>query len=109
MRRKRTELKDDYKTKRHVNTPKTASICQEIKQNQLIKTLLSNNNFPTFFWQIEELYEAYCLQWRLRDGANKMVKAYTDSSGSKEARESLAEANKGYKEYTEVRGQNVEK
>ncbi|XP_044213513.1 rho family-interacting cell polarization regulator 1 isoform X1 [Thunnus albacares] len=51
--------------------------------------------------KIEELYEAYCLQRRLRDGANKMVKAYTASPGSKEARESLAEANKGYKEYTE--------
>ncbi|KAM7396097.1 hypothetical protein PAMP_019166 [Pampus punctatissimus] len=51
--------------------------------------------------KIEELYEAYCLQRRLRDGANKMVKAYTVSPGSKEARESLAEANKGYKEYTE--------
>ena len=53
--------------------------------------------------QIEELYEAYCLQSRLRDGANKMVKAYTTSVSSKEAKESLAEANKGYKEYTEVR------
>ncbi|KAF3689307.1 Rho family-interacting cell polarization regulator 1 [Channa argus] len=51
--------------------------------------------------KIEELYEAYCLQRRLRDGANKMVKAYIASPGSKEARESLAEANKGYKEYTE--------
>ena len=59
-------------------------------------------SFPPFS-QIEELYEAYCLQRRLRDGANKMVKAYTASPGSKEARESLAEANKGYKEYTEVR------
>ena len=53
--------------------------------------------------QIEELYDAYCLQRRLRDGANKMVKAYTASPGSKEAKESLSEANKGYKEYTEVR------
>ncbi|XP_053283610.1 rho family-interacting cell polarization regulator 1 isoform X2 [Pleuronectes platessa] len=51
--------------------------------------------------KIEELYEAYCLQRRLRDGANKMVKAYNASLGSKEARESLTEANKGYKEYTE--------
>uniref|UniRef100_A0A3Q4GZL9 RHO family interacting cell polarization regulator 1 n=3 Tax=Neolamprologus brichardi TaxID=32507 RepID=A0A3Q4GZL9_NEOBR len=41
------------------------------------------------------------MQRRLRDGANKMVKAYTASSGSKEAKESLAEASKGYKEYTE--------
>ncbi|CAJ1057321.1 rho family-interacting cell polarization regulator 1 isoform X1 [Xyrichtys novacula] len=51
--------------------------------------------------KIEELYEAYCLHRRLRDGANKMVKAYTASQVSKEAKESLAEANKGYKEYTE--------
>lgn len=36
-----------------------------------------------------------------------MVKAYTASPGSKEARESLTEANKGYKEYTEVRGQGI--
>uniref|UniRef100_A0A670YSH1 FAM65 N-terminal domain-containing protein n=1 Tax=Pseudonaja textilis TaxID=8673 RepID=A0A670YSH1_PSETE len=35
-------------------------------------------------------------------GAHNMVKAYTAGSpGSKEARESLAEAGKGYKEYTE--------
>lgn len=54
--------------------------------------------------QIDELYEAYCIQRRLRDGAHNMVKAYsTGSPGSREARESLAEASKGYKEYTEVR------
>lgn len=34
-----------------------------------------------------------------------MVKAYTSSAGSKEARESLAEASKGHREYTEVSGQ----
>ncbi|KAK7892064.1 hypothetical protein WMY93_024027 [Mugilogobius chulae] len=51
--------------------------------------------------KVEELYEAYCLQRRLRDGANKMIKAFMTSPSSKEARESLAEANKGYKEYTE--------
>lgn len=56
------------------------------------------------FTQIDEMYEAYCLQRRLRDGANKMVKAFTISPGSKEAKESLAEANRGYKECTEVRG-----
>lgn len=62
--------------------------------------------FP-LFPQIEELYEAYCLQRRLRDGADKMVKAYTASSSSKEAKECLSEANKGYKEYTEVREQSA--
>lgn len=38
-----------------------------------------------------------------------MVKAYTSSAGSKEARESLAEASKGHKEYTEVSGQEAGK
>uniref|UniRef100_A0A671M463 Protein FAM65A-like n=1 Tax=Sinocyclocheilus anshuiensis TaxID=1608454 RepID=A0A671M463_9TELE len=51
--------------------------------------------------KIDELYEAYCMQCRLRDGADKMVKAYTASPGSREARESLSEANKSFKEYTE--------
>ncbi|XP_078256475.1 rho family-interacting cell polarization regulator 1 isoform X2 [Rhinoraja longicauda] len=51
--------------------------------------------------KIDELYESYCIQRRLRDGANNMVRAYTTSQTSKEAKESLAEANKGYKEYTE--------
>lgn len=47
------------------------------------------------------------MQRRLRDGANKLVKAYTASPDSKEARESLAEANKGCKEYSDVRGQSA--
>lgn len=59
--------------------------------------------------QIDELYEAYCMQRRLRDGANKMVKAYTASPGSREARESLSEANKSFKEYTEVSGCGCER
>lgn len=51
--------------------------------------------------KVEELYDAYCIQRRLRDGASKMVAAFNSATGSKEARESLSEANKGYKECTE--------
>lgn len=55
--------------------------------------------------QIDELYESYCVQRRLRDGAYNMVRAYsTGSPGSREARDSLAEATRGHREYTEVRG-----
>lgn len=36
-----------------------------------------------------------------------MVKAFASSPGSKEAKESLAEANRGYKEYTEVRRASI--
>ena len=47
----------------------------------------------------------YCVQRRLRDGAYNMVRAYsTGSPGSREARDSLAEATRGHREYTEVRG-----
>ncbi|KAJ0002121.1 hypothetical protein NQD34_001917 [Periophthalmus magnuspinnatus] len=52
--------------------------------------------------QVEELYDAYCIQRRLRDGASKMVAAFNLASGSREARESLSEANKGYKECTKL-------
>ncbi|XP_021463100.2 rho family-interacting cell polarization regulator 1 isoform X1 [Oncorhynchus mykiss] len=51
--------------------------------------------------KVEELYDAYCMQRRLRDGASKMVTAFNSATGSKEARESLNEANRGYREYTE--------
>nr|XP_005896607.1 PREDICTED: protein FAM65A isoform X1 [Bos mutus] len=52
--------------------------------------------------KIDELYESYCVQWRLRDGAYNMVRAYSTSSpGSREARDSLAEATRGHREYTE--------
>ena len=54
--------------------------------------------------QVEELYDAYCIQRRLRDGASKMVAAFNVAVGSREARESLSEANKGYRECTEVSG-----
>ncbi|XP_074474721.1 uncharacterized protein LOC141757791 [Sebastes fasciatus] len=51
--------------------------------------------------KVDELYDAYCIQRRLRDGASKMVAAFNCATGSREARESLSEANKGYRECTE--------
>lgn len=57
---------------------------------------------PLWCFQVEELYDAYCIQRRLRDGASKMVAAFNSATGSREARESLSEANKGYREYTEA-------
>lgn len=51
---------------------------------------------------MDELYEAYCIQRRLCDGASKMKQAFAMSPASKAARESLTEINKSYKEYTEV-------
>lgn len=51
---------------------------------------------------MDELYEAYCIQRRLCDGASKMKQAFAMSPASKAARESLTEINRSYKEYTEV-------
>uniref|UniRef100_A0A803Y4S8 Rho family-interacting cell polarization regulator 2 n=1 Tax=Meleagris gallopavo TaxID=9103 RepID=A0A803Y4S8_MELGA len=51
---------------------------------------------------VDELYEAYCIQRRLCDGASKMKQAFAMSPASKAARESLTEINRSYKEYTEV-------
>ncbi|XP_063155062.1 rho family-interacting cell polarization regulator 2 [Candoia aspera] len=51
--------------------------------------------------KVDELFEGYCIQRRLRDGASKMKQAYGLSPASKAARESLSEINKSYKEYTE--------
>ncbi|CAI9600827.1 unnamed protein product [Staurois parvus] len=51
--------------------------------------------------KVDELYEAYCIQRRLREGASKMKQAFAASPSSRAARESLSEINKSYKEYTE--------
>ncbi|XP_030068018.1 rho family-interacting cell polarization regulator 2 isoform X2 [Microcaecilia unicolor] len=51
--------------------------------------------------KVDELYEAYGNRRRLREGACKMKQAFAMSPSSKAARESLAEINKSYKEYTE--------
>ncbi|KAM4705659.1 rho family-interacting cell polarization regulator 2 [Rhinophrynus dorsalis] len=51
--------------------------------------------------KVDELYEAYCIQRRLREGASKMKQAFAMSPSSKAARESLCEINKSFKEYTE--------
>ncbi|XP_043923018.1 rho family-interacting cell polarization regulator 2 isoform X2 [Protopterus annectens] len=51
--------------------------------------------------KVDELYEAFCIQRRLRDGACKMKQAFEMSPLTRKARESLAEINKNYKENTE--------
>uniref|UniRef100_A0A3Q3M2K5 RHO family interacting cell polarization regulator 1 n=1 Tax=Mastacembelus armatus TaxID=205130 RepID=A0A3Q3M2K5_9TELE len=97
-------LKKGLQSYLHVHQMDLDSLSRQMKESKRNSRLTLNLYGICIFLhlsQIDELYEAYCLQRRLRDGANKMVKAYTSSTGSKEARESLAEANKGYKEYTE--------
>ncbi|XP_061676879.1 rho family-interacting cell polarization regulator 2 isoform X2 [Syngnathoides biaculeatus] len=51
--------------------------------------------------KVDELYEAFCIQSRLRDGAGRMKQAFTSSPSTKATKESVAEVNRRYKEYTE--------
>ncbi|XP_032280529.1 rho family-interacting cell polarization regulator 2 isoform X4 [Phoca vitulina] len=51
--------------------------------------------------KVDELYEGYCIQRRLQDGASKMKQAFAASPSSRAARESLSEINRSYREYTE--------
>uniref|UniRef100_A0A673HEJ7 Protein FAM65A-like n=1 Tax=Sinocyclocheilus rhinocerous TaxID=307959 RepID=A0A673HEJ7_9TELE len=77
------------------------SLNRQMKESKRNSRLRFMRRLEFHLSKIDELYEAYCMQRRLRDGADKMVKAYTASPGSREARESLSEANKSFKEYTE--------
>lgn len=54
------------------------------------------------FFQVDELYEAFCIQSRLREGASRMKQAFSSSPSTKGTKESIAEVNRRYKEYTEV-------
>ncbi|KAM8945309.1 RIPOR family member 3 isoform 2-T2 [Pelodytes ibericus] len=51
--------------------------------------------------KIEELYETYCIQWRLRVGASNMKNAFSLSPSTKASRESLVELYKNFQECTE--------
>lgn len=55
--------------------------------------------------QVEELFEGYCLQCRLRDGASNMQRAFSRCPPSRASRESLQELGRSLQECTEVGGQ----
>ncbi|XP_004067380.1 rho family-interacting cell polarization regulator 1 isoform X2 [Oryzias latipes] len=75
------------------------SLYEQDKQVKAIERFMRRLEFHLS--KVEELYDAYCIQRRLRDGASKMVAAFNSAAGSKEARESQNEANRGYRECTE--------
>ncbi|XP_026068819.1 RIPOR family member 3-like isoform X2 [Carassius auratus] len=47
--------------------------------------------------KVEELYESYCIQWRLRQGALNMKRAFSLSPSSRQSRESLLELNRNHR------------
>lgn len=52
--------------------------------------------------QVDELYEGYCIQCRLRDGASNMQQAFSRCPPSRASRESLQELGRSLQECTEV-------
>lgn len=54
--------------------------------------------------QVDELYEGYCIQCRLRDGASNMQRAFSRCPPSRASRESLQELGRSLQECTEVGG-----
>ena len=50
------------------------------------------------------LYEGYCIQCRLRDGASNMQRAFSRCPPSRASRESLQELGRSLQECTEVGG-----
>jgi hypothetical protein len=52
--------------------------------------------------QVDELYEGYCIQWRLRDGASNMQRAFSSCPPSRASRDSLQELGRSLHECTEV-------
>ncbi|KAF5917425.1 hypothetical protein HPG69_017316 [Diceros bicornis minor] len=52
--------------------------------------------------KVDELYEGYCIQCRLRDGASNMQRAFSRCPPSRASRESLQELGRSLQECTEV-------
>lgn len=52
--------------------------------------------------QVDELYEGYCIQCRLHDGACNMQRAFSRGPPSRASRESLQELGRSLHECTEV-------
>lgn len=52
--------------------------------------------------QVEELYETYCIQWRLCQGAVNMKRAFSLSPSTRASRESLLELNRNHRHSLQV-------
>ncbi|CAO2595550.1 Rho family-interacting cell polarization regulator 2 [Lemmus lemmus] len=93
---------DEYLEFHQTELDKLTAQLKDMKRNSRLGVLYDlDKSFLFGFWQVDELYEAYCIQRRLQDGASKMKQAFAASPASKAARESLSEINRSYKEYTE--------
>ncbi|CAB1457011.1 unnamed protein product [Pleuronectes platessa] len=103
---------DEYLEVHQAELEKLMSLMKDMKRNsrlgvlydldKQIKTIERYMRRLEFHMsKVDELYEAFCIQSRLRDGASRMKQAFSSSPSTKGTKESIAEVNRRYKEYTE--------
>ncbi|KAF0024853.1 hypothetical protein F2P81_023655 [Scophthalmus maximus] len=86
---------DEYLEVHQTELDKLMSLMKDMKRNSRLMEGLCVRT------QVDELYEAFCIQSRLREGASRMKQAFSSSPSTKGTKESIAEVNRRYKEYTE--------
>nr|XP_009513173.1 PREDICTED: protein FAM65C [Phalacrocorax carbo] len=92
----------DYLSGRHKDTKRNSRLAFYYdldKQIRSVERYIRKLEFHIS--KVEELYEAYCIQCRLRDGATNMKHAFSLSPSTKASRESLVELCKNFQECTE--------
>ncbi|XP_070403465.1 rho family-interacting cell polarization regulator 2 isoform X2 [Nothobranchius furzeri] len=103
---------DEYLEVHQTELDKLTSLMKDMKRNSRLGVLYDLDKqiksierymrrLEFHISKVDELYEAFCIQSRLRDGASRMKQAFSSSPSTKGTKESIAEVNRRYKEYTE--------
>ncbi|KAM9682488.1 RIPOR family member 3 isoform 1-T1 [Dama dama] len=93
----------DYLTGRHKDTRRNSRLAfyydLDKKQTRSVERHIRKMEFHIS--KVDELYEGYCIQCRLRDGASNMQRAFARCPPSRASRESLQELGRSLQECTE--------
>ncbi|KAM6162967.1 RIPOR family member 3 [Rhynchocyon petersi] len=92
----------DYLSGRHKDTRRSSRLAFYYdldKQTRSVERYIRKMEFHIS--KVDELYEGYCIQCRLRDGASNMQQAFSRCPPSRASRESLQELGRSLHECTE--------
>uniref|UniRef100_A0A674I1S7 RIPOR family member 3 n=1 Tax=Terrapene triunguis TaxID=2587831 RepID=A0A674I1S7_9SAUR len=87
----------DYLSARHKDTKRNSRLVRCFLQIRSVERYIRKLEFHIS--KVEELYETYCIQCRLRDGASNMKHAFSLTPSTKASRESLVELYKNLQEW----------
>ncbi|XP_077913424.1 RIPOR family member 3 isoform X3 [Halichoerus grypus] len=93
----------DYLSGRHKDTRRNSRLAFYYdldKQTRSVERHIRKMEFHIS--KVDELYEGYCIQCRLRDGASNMQRAFSRCPPSRASRESLQELGRSLQECAEV-------